>query len=115
MYNYLPDQPKLALSIASAMAGLWALFFHFVFNYLNAKNDYRLMRFWMKLTLELPVKSDQDYKVMGLSRKENKAFWTKENYFNRLWNRTLNCYIVCIGFTFSSLLFLVKLSMSLIL
>ena len=68
MYNYLPDQPKLALSMASGMAGLWALCFHFVFNYLNAKNDYRLMRFWMKLTLELPIRSDKDYKVMGLSR-----------------------------------------------
>lgn len=110
MYNNFPYQAKLFMGISSIISGLWSLSFHFVFNGLNAKNDYRLLKFWMKLTMELPVKSDEDYRVAGLSQDENKSFWLKEKHVNQVWNVFMNIYIACIGLTLSSQLFLVKLS-----
>ena len=110
VFNYLPNSSRFLLSLASSFAGIWALFFHFAFNYLNARDDYRLMRFWMKQTLELPVKNDRDYKVAGLSIEENKKFWLTENHINHIYFRVINGYICFVAFIFSSQLFFVKLS-----
>ena len=87
---------------------VWAPFFHLSFNYLNAKNDYRLFKFWMKLTLELPVKSDSDYQVAGLSQEENKRFWSTENRINNVWYRAINWYIAFISIVYNAQLFLVR-------
>ena len=108
IYNYLPEQPKLLMAIATVIAGFWALGFHVVFNFLNTRRDYRLFKFWMKLTHELPAKSDSDYQVAGLSPEENKLFWSKERSVNRIWYRGMNCYIALTSFTYSSQLFFVK-------
>lgn len=62
------------------MASIWSICFHFTFNYLNTRNRYRLFKFWMKLTLELPVKSESDYRVAGLFRKANKKFWESDSH-----------------------------------
>lgn len=95
------------------VSALWALYFHFVFRHLNAKEDYRLFKFWMKLTLELPVKSERDYRVAGMSKEENKQFWLRENHINTICYRVVNWYtfILCLMFSFQ--LFLVKLSAAL--
>ena len=99
---------KSILIIQGVMSGIWNLFYHFVFNYLNAKNDYRLFRFWMKLTLELPVKSDGDYRVTGLPTEENKKFWLTENHVNYVWFRVTNYYCIALSLIFSSQLFFVR-------
>ena len=96
--------------IVQLIAGLWGIHFHFIFpfNYLNGKRNYRLLRFWMKLTLELPVKSDSDYRVAGLSSMENKKFWVLENYVNRVWFLAMNWYMAIISLPFCSQLFFIK-------
>ena len=133
VYNYLPGQPKFFLGsyisqqgtfssrtksirtslfsgVGAAIAGLWSLSFHFVFNHLNSKNDYRLYKVWMKLTLELPVSSDRDYRVAGLSVEENKKFWLMENRVNHIWSQVINYYTAFVSLIFSSQLFFVKFS-----
>lgn len=45
---------------------------------------------WAKMTDEIPAKSDRDYQVVGLSRTENKKFWSKEKKENALWYRSMN-------------------------
>lgn len=94
------------------MSGLWTLLYHFVFNFLNAKNDYRLFKIWMKLTLELPAKSKKDYKVAGLSQEENQSFWLKESNGNQLFFRAVTFYSFSLSLIFSSQLFFVRLSTS---
>ena len=64
----------------------------------------------MKLTFELPAKSEEDYEVAGLSREENKKFWLEENYVNYVWFRVFNFYVMVIGIIYCFQLFLVKLS-----
>lgn len=131
IFNYLPDHPKFFIGIAVSieqvnyklkfcnlltrasttqgiLTGLLTCSYHLVFNSFNSRNDYRLFKFWMKLTLELPVKSDRDYRVAGLSQKENKKFWLSENHVNYVWYRVMNWYILFIGFIYSSMLFYVR-------
>ena len=110
IWNWLPKDPNFYLGIASAIAAIWSLFFHFVFNHLNSKNDYRLYKVWMKLTLELPVSSDRDYRVAGLSVEENKKFWLMENRVNHIWSQVINYYTAFVSLIFSSQLFFVKFS-----
>ena len=47
----------------------------------------------MKLTYEIPVKSEREYRIAGLSRKRTKEFFEKEDkflvHFNRLMNLAL--------------------------
>ena len=69
---------------------VWLSLNQFSFSWLNAKHDYRLFKFWAKLTYEMPAKSDADYAVAGLSRKANKAFWMAEKRFNQIYFRVLN-------------------------
>lgn len=45
---------------------------------------------WMKITYEIPAKSDRDYRVIGLSRAQNKKFWTEEKRTNARWYRSMN-------------------------
>lgn len=106
--NYMSAEPEYFLGIAAVIAGAWSLSFHYVFNYLNARGDYRLFKFWMKLTQELPAKSDQDYRVAGLSKRENQTFWAKENHVNYVWYRVVNWYTFFMSSTFCIQLFFVK-------
>ena len=108
IWNWLPKDPNFYLGIASAIAAIWSLFFHFVFNHLNSKNDYRLYKVWMKLTLELPVKSDRDYRIAGLSMEENKKFWLMENRFNYIWSKIFPWYVGGIATVWSSQFFFVR-------
>ena len=77
--------------------------YHLVFNHLNGRQGYRLFKFWMKLTMELPVKSDSDYRVAGFSQ-----FWLNENSFNHLWCQAINWYTLFLSIIFASQLFFVK-------
>lgn len=87
---------------------LWSLSYHLVFNWLNARNDFRLFKFWAKLTLEQPAKSDRDYQVAGLGVADNKRFWMKEDAFNHLCNRAINWYIIVLSLALCSQLFFVE-------
>lgn len=86
----------------------WGPSYHLVFNHINARNDFRLLRFWMQLTLELPVKSDKDYQVAGLTQEENKKFWLTESRINHVWYRAMNWYVAIISVVYSSQLFFVR-------
>lgn len=90
------------------MSGIWTLSYHIVFNYLNSRNDYRLFKVWMKLTLEVPVKNDEDYRVAGIPKEKNKKFWSTEDRVNYVWFRVANWYIVILSLVFSSQLFFVR-------
>ena len=57
-----------------------------VFNYLNNKKQNLFLK-WMKMTYEIPARTDEDYNVVGLSLEENKKFWLKEDEFNYQYNR----------------------------
>ena len=92
------------------IASFWILSFNFSFNYENAKDDCRLFKFWMNLTMELPVKSEDDYRVAGLPREINKKFWSTENYVNYVLYRVLNWYIAFISLVYSHQLFMTRLS-----
>ena len=132
-FNYLAEKPRIFFGVVASIVqctlfrcknheirvtlfvhsqgiitGLWSLFFHFVFNYLNARNDHWLFRFWIILTFEVPVKNDKFYKVAGLSKKEGKNFWAKENRINYVWFRVLNWYTGIIAALYSTQLFFVR-------
>ena len=108
IFNYISGQGRWIIGIAGIGTVLWALSFHFVFNYLNARNNYRLFKVWMKLTLELPAKVERDYRVAGLPTEENKKFWSTENRLNYIWYRVINGYACFIGAVFSTQLFYVR-------
>ena len=132
-FNYLPDKPRIFFGITASIvhcipysckdpgstvtlfvhlqgiiAGLWSLFFHFVFNYRNARNDYWLFRFWIILTFEVPVESDKFHKVAGLSRKDCKDFWAEEDRINHVWFRVFNWYFAILAALYSTQLFFVR-------
>lgn len=68
-----------------------------LFNYTKAKNGDRMLIKWMKMTFEIPAKSDRDYKIIGLSWVENKKFWLNEKRTNARWYRLMN-YLLCLAF-----------------
>lgn len=70
------------MSFVGVITSSWVFWVHFVFTCLNSRNDYHLIRVWMKMTYEIPAKNDEDYRVIGLSREKNKAFWLKEDALN---------------------------------
>ena len=107
-FNRLPDKAKNFWVACGITSCFWAVFIHFA-AYFNARNNHQLYKFWMKLTFELPVKNERDYRVAGLSRRKTKEFWSNESDFNRVWNRTVNCYIVITSLVFCSQLFSVRL------
>lgn len=47
----------------------WQFCIYFILNYAIDRDD---LRKWLKLTYEVSVKEDNDYRVPGLSLKENK-------------------------------------------
>lgn len=71
----------------------WQFWIRYVFEYANAKNDFRLFRVWLKLTYEIPAKSERDYRVAGLPTEENKSFWMAEDRFNALFYRAANVFL----------------------
>ena len=108
LFNYLPLSPRFFMGIAGFVAALWGLSFNYVFSWLNTRNDYKLFRIWMRMTLEIPVKNNRDYRVPGLSGKKNKRFWQTEDYVNRIWYRVFNGYIIFISLFFGLQLFFVR-------
>lgn len=131
-FNYLPSDIKYFLGLVGIIIGTvrisetlfcstmtmwnwtlffpacWGVLFHFNFNYLKARNDNRLFRFWMKLTHELPEKSDRDYRVAGLSQEENQKFWSTVNCVNRLWFWMFNSYLTFMNIILCAPLFFVR-------
>ena len=91
-----------------ATAGCWIAFHFVIFNHLNAKNDYRLYRLWLKLTQELPAKTDQDYKVAGLAKEENTKFWLNENYITQVGYRTITGAIFLFLASVNTLFFYIR-------
>ena len=87
---------------------------HIVFNHINAKKDYILIRKWMKMTYEIPAESIDNNEVIGLSRKENKAFWQAEDKLNyRYLVGVVNACLIVISLVFDSQLFFVSFDVSL--
>lgn len=76
--------------IFQVISASWLFWIHVIFNDVNSRNDYHLFRVWLKMSNELPVKSDRDYRTIGLSRVENKKFWMAEDRFNHLYYRLIN-------------------------
>lgn len=107
-YNYIPDTARFFIAIVGSIAFFWCLSFHWVFNHINSKKNYRLYKFWMKLTMELPVKNDRCYIVAGLAQKDNKKFWLHEKYFNYVCYRVLNGYFALISLVLCMQLFFVR-------
>ena len=77
---------------------------HLVFNYLNAKNDYRLLRTWAIISQEMPAKKRRQ--ALACSKEENRLFWAAERKFNRIWVRTMNGFFVVLCVVFNLGLFL---------
>lgn len=61
----------------------------------------------MRITQELPARSEQDYEVIGLPREENKKFWQTEKRLNLLWLKVSSGFIGVSCLVFSGQLFLV--------
>ena len=62
----------------------------------------------MRISFEIPAKSERDYKVVGLSRKENKRFWAAEDEFNARFSKVTNVVLFVSCFVFPIQLFFVK-------
>ena len=85
----------------------WVLAHHYVFLHLNAREDYYLFRKWMQITCELPANNEGDYRVPGMSRKEHRAFWSKERNFNYYWYRVVGWCLIVLCVLLSVQLFIV--------
>lgn len=107
MFNYMSDDQKFFMAFAGLAGGSWGLSLHWTFNYLNARNDFYFFRVWMRITQELPAKSEQDYEVNGLPREENKRFWQTEKRLNSLWLKVSSGFIGVSCIVFCGQLFLV--------
>lgn len=81
----------------------WILSVHYIYNYVNAKNDYRLYIRWMQLTQEVPAKTDR---VAGLSRAENRSFWSAEKLLFYYFHRILAVFLVIFLVVVNSLFFI---------
>lgn len=74
-----------------------------LFNYLSLKrND--LILLWLRISNEIPP-SDA-FHLIGLSKRENKEFWTKENEYNLLYDKILKLLIIFITVMFNFSIFL---------
>ena len=60
------------------------------------------------MTYEIPARSEKDWSVVGLSRKENKRFWQIENKVNHYWYRGINFTLLVGCFIFSVQFFMVS-------
>ena len=49
------------------------------------------------MTYEVPAKNEDDYKVIGLSKKENKNYWMKDNEFSHIYNRIFQINLIIIS------------------
>lgn len=90
---------SLLKSYVSLIAVSWSLTIQFAFNYFNEKKD---TLFWLKLTQEIPTKSE--HRVAGRTKKENQTFWLLEDKINFYWFKILNSWaifflVVCSDFT----------------
>lgn len=86
----------------------WLFFIHVHFNYNHAKNDHHLIRRWMKITYEIPVKSEREYGIAGLSRKKTKQFFEKEDQFLASYHRIMNISLIASYGIFPAQLFFVR-------
>lgn len=107
LFNYLSYDQKYFMGFIGLAGASWGLALHLTFNHLNAKNDFRRFKFWMKISHELPVKSEQDYEVFGWTKEKNKRFWQAEKRLNSLWIKVSSYFILLSCVVFSGQLFLV--------
>ena len=96
------------MGLHGVIVSSWAISVHLIFNHLNTRNDYHLIRAWMKISYELPAATDRDYQVVGLSREKNKNFWLAEDAFNARYNRIMNVSLLVSCVVFSMQLFFVR-------
>ena len=61
----------------------------------------------MRLSLEMPVRQEQDYEVPALSREENKTFWLAEQQFNLNCFRLIYSALFVANLLFNAMLFVV--------
>ena len=54
----------------------------------------------MRLSYEIPVKSERNYRAVGLSTEENKRFWLVEDRFNQIYHHFLlfTIFIYCLAY-----------------
>lgn len=93
------------IAVASVDIGLWITSLIFLSNHINRKKE-DLLLFWFKTTYEIPAKNKDDYKVVGLSAKENKRFWDDEDKFNIQYNKIVKLFIIFVAIVFNFPLFL---------
>ena len=83
----------------------------FIFSHLNARKDYRLFLRWMAVSNEIPAKTGR---VAGLSRKDNRNFWLKEQNFNYYLYKAVGLMCFLLSVLFSVQLFLVRYDVDLL-
>ena len=84
----------------------WQFWIQWVFNYRNARDDHRRFRLWMAITSEMPPKNT--YKLVGLSREENRQFWLSEDALNYFWNKGVELTFVIFCLIFNLQHFLIR-------
>ena len=127
IYNYLDDGPRVsdfnrllyrmshsdayfqfAIGLVGVILAFWLVSIHLCFNCLLTRNDNHLLKVWMRLSYEIPAKTDRDYQGFGLSAAKNKGFWEAEDDFNVRFSRILNCSMFISCFIFPVQLFFVR-------
>lgn len=99
---------QFIIGLYGAILASWLLCVHLCFTRVNARDNYYLYKLWMRISFEIPAKSERDYKVVGLSRKENKRFWAAEDEFNARFSKVTNVVLFVSCFVFPIQLFFVK-------
>lgn len=94
--------------LSQPIVSSWLFAIHFQFNHVLAKDGYHLIRRWMRLTFEAPVKSEREYCIAGLSARKTKQFFEKENAFLVRHHQILNIGLFGCCFIFPLQLFFVR-------
>ena len=106
-YTYFGEGIRRFITLAAFIVLSWVICLNVIFNHLNTRRDYHLYRRWMRLTLEIPAKKEDDYKTVGLSTEMNKKFWKAVEVFNYNWNLAVNALIFGFSLSVAVLLFLI--------
>ena len=85
----------------------WYLILFITYNLLNARRE-DLFLFFLRMINEIPAKNGEKYKVIGLTKKENKIYWEKEDEFLFIYNRILIINQLVVAILLSISLFLIK-------
>lgn len=86
----------------------WQSSLHFSFVQMSSRENFRLFFRWISIANELPPQGEEEERVVGLSRKENREFWKSENRFNHLYIRFANSAIFVMALGISVQYFLIQ-------